>query len=147
MLDKFLLFGIFDICLEATAPRPGRIMLSSQSNWLVKCRQVRCHPCHIYKGQPQGNHSPGLNPASKVHGANMGPNWGRQARDGPHVGLMNFAFWDYHKISRDFDAARSRLPTALKFESNSCFCRSACNISEQFHLLSANSLIRYFMSG
>ena len=32
-------------------------------------------------------------PDSKVHGANMGPIWGRQDPGGPHVGLMNFAIW------------------------------------------------------
>ena len=31
---------------------------------------------------------------SKVHGANMGPIWGRQDPGGSHVGLMNFAIWD-----------------------------------------------------
>ena len=30
---------------------------------------------------------------SKVHGANMGPIWGRQDPCGPHVGPMNFAIW------------------------------------------------------
>ena len=33
-------------------------------------------------------------PDSKVNGANMGPFWGRQDPDGPHVGPMNFATWD-----------------------------------------------------
>ena len=33
-------------------------------------------------------------PDSKVHGANMGPIWGRQVPGGPHVGPMNFAIWD-----------------------------------------------------
>ena len=36
-------------------------------------------------------------PDKKVHGANMGPIWGRQvlsAPDGPHVGPINFAIWD-----------------------------------------------------
>ena len=33
-------------------------------------------------------------PDSKVHWANMGPIWGRQDPDGPHVGPMNFAIWD-----------------------------------------------------
>ena len=33
-------------------------------------------------------------PDSKVHGANMGPIWGRQDPGGPHVGAMNFAIWD-----------------------------------------------------
>ena len=31
---------------------------------------------------------------NKVHGANMGPIWGRQDPGGPHVGPMNFAMWD-----------------------------------------------------
>ena len=33
-------------------------------------------------------------PDSMVHGANMGPIWGRQGPGGPHVGPMNFAMWD-----------------------------------------------------
>ena len=33
-------------------------------------------------------------PDSKVHGANMGPTWGRQDPGGPHVDPMNFAIWD-----------------------------------------------------
>ena len=32
-------------------------------------------------------------PYSKVHGANMGPIWGRQGSGEPHVGPMNFAIW------------------------------------------------------
>ena len=35
---------------------------------------------------------PSTTPDSKVHGANMGPIWGRQD-PGPHVGPMNFAIW------------------------------------------------------
>ena len=34
-------------------------------------------------------------PDSKVHGANMGPIWGRQDPGGSHVGPMNFAIWPY----------------------------------------------------
>ena len=34
-------------------------------------------------------------PDSKVHGANMGPIWGRQDPGGPHVGPMNFAIRVY----------------------------------------------------
>ena len=30
---------------------------------------------------------------SKVHGANMGPTWGRQDPGGPHVDPMNLAIW------------------------------------------------------
>ena len=38
-------------------------------------------------------------PDSKVHGANMGPTWGRQDPGGPHVGLMNLVIWGYHGLS------------------------------------------------
>ena len=31
-----------------------------------------------------------ISPDSKVHGANMGPIWGRQDPGGPHIGPMNF---------------------------------------------------------
>ena len=31
------------------------------------------------------------NPDSNIHGANIGPIWGRQDPGGPHVGLMNLA--------------------------------------------------------
>ena len=33
-------------------------------------------------------------PASKVHGANMGPTWGPQDPGGPHAGHMYLAIWD-----------------------------------------------------
>ena len=33
-------------------------------------------------------------PDSRIHGANMGPIWGRQDPGGPHVGPMNFAIWE-----------------------------------------------------
>ena len=36
---------------------------------------------------------PKIVPDSKVHGANMGPIWGRQGPGGPHVGPMNLAIW------------------------------------------------------
>ena len=39
-------------------------------------------------------------PASKVHGANTGPIWGRQDPGGPHVDPMNFAIW----VSLNFGA-------------------------------------------
>ena len=34
-------------------------------------------------------------PDSKIHGANMGPIWGRQNPGGPHVGPMNFVILVY----------------------------------------------------
>ena len=38
-------------------------------------------------------------PDRKVHGANMGPIWGRQDPGGPHVGPMNFAIWDTIRLN------------------------------------------------
>ena len=32
-------------------------------------------------------------PDNKVHGADMGPIWGRQDPGGPHVGPMNNVIW------------------------------------------------------
>ena len=32
-------------------------------------------------------------PDNNVHGAKMGPIWGRQDPGGPHAGPMNFAIW------------------------------------------------------
>ena len=35
------------------------------------------------------------NPDSKIHGANMGPTWGRQDPGGTHVCHVNLAIWVY----------------------------------------------------
>ena len=49
----------------------------------------------------------GCNPDSKVHGANMGPIWGRQDPGGPHVGPMKLVIWEviscrFHRICHDW---------------------------------------------
>ena len=41
----------------------------------------------------EGRFISGHYPDNKVHGANMGPIWGRQDPGGPDVGPMNFATW------------------------------------------------------
>ena len=49
-------------------------------------------------------------PDSKVHGANMGPIWGRKDPGGPHVGPMNFAIWvGYWGIWKSIAAANNHL--------------------------------------
>ena len=52
---------------------------------------------HTLRGYEAGNDAiirlPTLHLDSKVHGAIMGPTWGRQDPGGPHVGPMNFAIW------------------------------------------------------
>ena len=51
----------------------------------------------------------GTNPDSKVHGANMGPIWGRQDPGGPHVGPMNFAIWEATDMSTRFQPHLNRV--------------------------------------
>ena len=51
-----------------------RMMLSNP------CLGTQPHVGHVYHD-------------SKVHGANMGPIWGRQDPGGPHVGPLNLAIW------------------------------------------------------
>ena len=46
------------------------------------------------------------NPDSKVHGASMGPIWGRQDPGGPHVGPMNFAIWEPTELQGKLPAVR-----------------------------------------
>ena len=40
-------------------------------------------------------------PDSKVHGANIGPIWGRQDPGGPYVGPKNFVIWVYYWFISD----------------------------------------------
>ena len=62
------------------------ILMSDQTHWLTWAVCITMLPTSY----------PYLltNPDSKVHGANMGPIWGRQDPGGPHGGLMNFAIWE-----------------------------------------------------
>ena len=46
-------------------------------------------PRNLFEGQHISNNYPD----TKVHGANMGPIWGRQGPGGPHIGPMNFDIW------------------------------------------------------
>ena len=54
----------------------------------------------------------GTAPDNKVHGAYMGPIWGRQDPGGPHVGPMNFAIWGAHDNARYnlFEVSWTRFP-------------------------------------
>ena len=44
----------------------------------------------------------GCIPDSKVHGVNTGPTGVLSAPDGPHVGPMNLAIWDYYSLNSPF---------------------------------------------
>ena len=57
-------------------------------------KDMDCSSCMVYIIVADGLVTQGTNPDSKVHGANMGPIWGRQDPGGPHVGPMNFAIYD-----------------------------------------------------
>ena len=55
-----------------------------------------------------------ISPDSKVHGADMGPIWGRQDPGGPHVGSMNFAIWVTTKTTNT-NTSTITLPSALSY--------------------------------
>ena len=57
-------------------------------------------------------------PDSKVHGANMGPIWGRQDPGGAYVGPMNFAIWDRMSSGWHIALARSH-PDEMPSEAKS----------------------------
>ena len=55
---------------------------------------------------------------SKVHGANMGPIWGRQDPGGPHVGPMNLAIWDNENRLHEYVSNMNTPGTSLVTEIN-----------------------------
>ena len=50
---------------------------------------------------------PSNDPERKVHGAHMGPTWGREDPGGPHVGPVNFAIWGMHVIDSVNECSRA----------------------------------------
>ena len=50
------------------------------------------------------------NPHIKVHGADMGPTWGRQDPGGPHVGPINLALLEFVLYERNSSVTRGFLP-------------------------------------
>ena len=68
------------ICLT----RLNASLIKSVSKKGVSEKELQRHSCSAYI------------PESKVHGANMGPIWGRQDPGGPHVGPLNLIIWDFN---------------------------------------------------
>ena len=63
-------------------------------------------------------------PDSKVHGADMGPIWGRQDPGGPHVCPMNFPIWV--SIAEDTTPLRPAINTVAQSSianDNDKFCQ------------------------
>ena len=92
-------------CLNVSNKRAKGFTLR-WNKWVVwKCRQVACfyfrHTTAIwYLYASRINQLDRmLHTESKVHGADMGPIWGRQDPGGPHVGPMNLAIWASYVIT------------------------------------------------
>ena len=66
-------------------------------NTLVHYQGCRCHDYMLRT-------SSAIISDNRVHGANMGPIWGRHGPGGPHVGPMNLAIWvdDYLGRTRPY---------------------------------------------
>ena len=61
-------------------------------------------------------------PDSKVHWANMGPIWGRQDPEGPHMDPMNFVIWDTSGSSSLTSSYATLVHTIFTTEKrNNCF--------------------------
>ena len=54
------------------------------------------------------------NPNSNIHGANMGPIWGRQKPGGPHVGPMKFAIWEGFQSDRSSSQTQLSIYRSIK---------------------------------
>ena len=52
-------------------------------------------------------------PDSKIHGANMGPIWGRQDPGGPHFGPMKFAILVWFSEVEEINVFSLFLPTGV----------------------------------
>ena len=66
----------------------SRLWLDHAIHWCVGCALYTCKFACLTSLLCMFHY-----PESKVHGANMGPNWGWQDPAGSHVGPMNFAIW------------------------------------------------------
>ena len=55
-----------------------------------------------------------MSPDCKIHGTNVGPTWGRQDPDGPHVGPMNFVLWGQYAAELDNSLVFRRCSCNLK---------------------------------
>ena len=70
----------------------------SSVHWISQCTQAQGKGClvrfsgTVAQGRPYFQYYNKSD--SKIHGANMGPIWGRQDPGGPGVGPMNFAIWE-----------------------------------------------------
>ena len=76
-------------------------------------------------------------PDSNIHGANVGPTWGRQDPGGPHVGHRNIATWDVFFAMQykqgGNNALSHNLKTMRKYDiSNLCSFKGPTIIVPQF---------------
>ena len=88
-------------CIPARAPGKLVHIWNTMKHMTPTAAAYCCmHTASHFNSSPRGQNSRHFvdTPDSKVHGANMGPIWGRQDPGGPHVGPMNFAIWGYFQM-------------------------------------------------
>ena len=83
-------------------------------------------------------------PDSKVHGANMGPIWGRQDPGGPHVGPMNFIMWDHvlRLCQSIMQQTKIRSTDAREIRPWDEICTKTCNVFVKLPACILNILIQ-----
>ena len=105
--SRIFWISVFIVLINTSGFLPDKSMFESSANSILNNREDTRDKSFIYSGTP---HAYMLKlygmmrtlhnyPDNKVHGANMGPIWGRQDPGGPHVGPMNFAIWVLHQPS------------------------------------------------
>ena len=67
------------------------LMKMLKNSWVAS--DLRCYDTECIQVEMTISRGNVEYPDRKVHGANMGPIWGRQDPGGPHVDPMNFAIW------------------------------------------------------
>ena len=117
--------------------QPNQVEVDIGYNFLsspIMC--ILCHWTEIFFVLLWGLHNNG--PDSKVHGANMGPIWGRQDPGGPHVGPMNFAKWGVNGLTPLLNTLGLRLPCTnpLIYDMSpnipTCFCNGNTSITLEY---------------
>ena len=83
-------------------------------------------------------------PDSKVHGANMGPIWGRQDPGGPHVGPMNFAICVTFELYGYFRCLQVFIQSKITF-TKYCLTQWISNLSGSFEIYWVRQYLENFM--
>ena len=82
-------------------------------------------------------------PDCKVHGANMGPIWGRQDPGGSHVGPMNLAIWGVYRRGPNLVVT---VPIDIEYAMNVMSLNRECRYVEEIYVTGLTESWRWDLS-